>query len=204
MNKIYGYARCSTDETKQDIDRQKDELTKRGVPDDEKHLFYEYISSTKDHRIKLEELLSIVEEGDTIISTELTRITRSVKELIEIMELAREKKIKLILGNFEIDFAKDIDPMTIGMVQMMGVFGELEREITRQRVKSGLENARRKGKILGRRKVEYKNIPLQVRKMYDLYLRKEITKTNYAKACEITRPTLDKYIKIIEEYRKNE
>ena len=98
MNKIYGYARCSTDETKQDIDRQKDELTKRGVPDDEKHLFYEYISSTKDHRIKLEELLSIVEEGDTIISTELTRITRSVKELIEIMELAREKKIKLILG----------------------------------------------------------------------------------------------------------
>lgn len=202
MNKIYGYARCSTDETKQDIDRQKDELTKRGVPDDEKHLFYEYISSTKDHRIKLEELLSIVEEGDTIISTELTRITRSVKELIEIMELAREKKIKLILGNFEIDFAKDIDPMTIGMVQMMGVFGELEREITRQRVKSGLENARRKGKILGRRKVEYKNIPLQVRKMYDLYLRKEITKTNYAKACEITRPTLDKYIKIIEEYRK--
>lgn len=199
MGKIYGYARCSTDETKQDIDRQKYELMQKGVPDDDKYYFYEYITSKKEERPELLRLFSILQEGDTIISTELTRITRSVKELLDIMEMAKEKKIKLILGEFEVDFAKDVDPMTICMIQIMSCFGQLERDLISARVKSGLENARRKGKILGRKPVEYRNIPLQVRKMYNIYKKGEMNKTNYAKACGIARPTLDRYIKIIEK-----
>ena len=62
---IYGYARCSTNEERQDIDRQKRELYALGVIDD-KYIYWEYESGTKDDRAELQKLLDIVSEGDTI------------------------------------------------------------------------------------------------------------------------------------------
>ena len=68
---IYGYARCSTNEERQDIGRQKRELYTLGVTDD-KYIYWEYESGIKDDRAELQKLLDIVSEGDTIATTEVS------------------------------------------------------------------------------------------------------------------------------------
>ena len=68
MNVIYGYARCSTNESRQDVNRQKRELFALGVLD-EKYIYWEYESGTKVDRAEFKKLLDIVEETDTIACT---------------------------------------------------------------------------------------------------------------------------------------
>ena len=195
---IYGYCRCSTNETKQDITRQERELKLMGVTN-KKYIYKEYESGTKINRAELQKLLDIVKEGDTIVATEVSRITRSTKQLCDIIDIAKEKHIKLILGNFIVDCSKNLDPMTEGMLKMMGVFSELERNMISERIKSGLANARSKGRLVGRPSITIKDIPQKVKDTYKLYKDGLISKTDYAKICNISRPTLDKYIAIITE-----
>ena len=145
---IYGYARCSTNDKLQDINRQIRELKLFGISDTE--LFTEYESGTKINRTELTKLLNTLSRGDTLVATEVSRITRSTKQLCDILEFAKEKQIKLILGSFVVDCASTLDPMTEGMLKMMGVFSELERNIISQRVKSGMQNAKAKGKSIGK------------------------------------------------------
>ena len=154
---IYGYARCSTNEELQDINRQIRELKQLGVL--EESIFREYESGMKNDRVELQRLLSAVEAGDTIVATEVSRITRSTKQLCEIIELAKDRHIKLVLGSFVVDCTKELDPMTEGMLKMMGVFSELERNIISQRVKSGLQNAKAKGVAIGRPATSEDRIP---------------------------------------------
>lgn len=106
----YGYSRCSTNEKQQDITRQIRELKNQGV--DEENIYFEYASGIKEDRTELKKLLAVVKKGDTIIATEVSRITRSTKQLCEIIEFAKNKHIRLILGNFIVDCSKELDPMT--------------------------------------------------------------------------------------------
>lgn len=195
---IYGYCRCSTNELKQDITRQTRELKALGVTD-KQNIFMEYESGTKINRVELNRLLDTVQESDTIVSTEVSRITRSTKQLCEIIEFAKNKHLKLIFGSFVVDCTKELDAMTEGMLKMMGVFSEIERNMISQRVKSGVANARAKGKIVGRPTLTIKEIPQKVKDMYDLFTTGAISKTDYAKMCNVSRPTLDKYLKVIVE-----
>lgn len=194
---IYGYARCSTNENMQDITRQHRELEKMGVK--KENVYSEYESGTKLERIQLNKLLSIVQKGDTIACTEASRITRSIKQLLEVLELAKQKQIKLILGSFVVDFTNDVDPMTLAVVQLMGVFSELERNIISERVKSGMENARAKGKQIGRKVVTIDDVPERFKEFYHLYKEKRITKEMLADFCKISYPTCLKYCKMLEE-----
>lgn len=115
---VYGYARCSTNEDLQDITRQVRELKQQGATDET--IYMEYESGTKINRAELAKLLNVVKEGDTIYATEVSRITRSTKQLCDIIELAKEKQIKLVLGTFIVDCSKELDPMTEGMLKLMG------------------------------------------------------------------------------------
>ena len=101
---IYGYARCSTNEKMQDINRQVRELKQQGATDTT--IYLEYESGMKADRVELQKLLDIVQSGDTIIATEVSRITRSTKQLCDIIELAKNKHIKLVLGTFVVDCSK--------------------------------------------------------------------------------------------------
>ena len=132
---IYGYARCSTNEERQDIDRQKRELFSLGVTED-KYIYWEYGSGIKDDRAELQKLLDVIVEGDTIATTEVSRLTRSTKHLCEILQIVQDKKIILnIGGSFVVDCSQGkMDPMTEGMIKMWGVFAEMERNIISQRV----------------------------------------------------------------------
>lgn len=192
---IYGYARCSTSEKEQDINRQIRELKQQGAKD--KTIYREYESGMKTNRAELAKLLDVVQSGDTIIATEVSRITRSTKQLCDIIEFAKEKRIKLVLGSFIVDCTRELDPMTEGMLKMMGVFAELERNMISQRVKSGMENARAKGKAIGRPPVTADGIPSIFYKHYPKYQKGEINKKEFSRLCNLSYPTIYKYLRII-------
>ncbi len=195
---IYGYARCSTNDTKQDINRQIRELKELGATD--KTIYKEYIKGTANVKVELNKLLAVIKEGDTIVATEVSRITRSTKQLCEIIELAKNKKIKLIFGTFVVDCTKELDPMTEGMLKMMGVFAELERNMISERVKSGMANAKAKGKQVGRPQLELNTITSNDKFMnaYKLYKNKHIKKVDIQRLTGMSRVTIDKYIKVLE------
>lgn len=193
---IYGYARCSTNENLQDINRQVRELKQLGATDET--IYLEYESGTKENRAELLKLIKIVKAGDTIVATEVSRITRSTKQLCEIIEFAKQNLIKLVFGSFVVDCSKDLDPMTEGMLKMMGVFSELERNITSQRVKSGMQNAKAKGKTIGRPTTTVDNIPHIFFKYYPQYKCGVLNKKELSRLCSISYPSVYKYIRIAE------
>ena len=194
---VYGYARCSTNETKQDIDRQKRELRKMGVADND--IYFEYESGSKSDRVQLERLLAVVRDGDTIATTEVSRLTRSTKQLCEIIEIAKERRLKLIIGTFTVDCSGVLDPMTDGMLKMMGVFAEMERNMISQRVKSGMANAAAKGSVIGRPSTTTENLPSNFLKHYPKYRDKQVNVSEFARLCGISRQTAYKYIGIYQD-----
>jgi len=194
----YGYARCSTNEKKQDIDRQKRELMALGVK--QENIFWEYESGTNVNRAEFNRLMEIVKTGDTIASTEVSRLSRSTQYLCEIIKTIQAKKLRLIIGNFIIDCRNnEIDPMTKGMLMMWGVFSEMERDIISARVKSGMANAKAKGKVIGRPRTDKDNLPTNFLKYYPMYKNEKINITEFARLSELSRKSIYKYIKIAEE-----
>lgn len=197
---IYGYARCSTNEQRQDIDRQKRELMALGVRKD-KQIFWEYESGMKDDRPELQKLFDIVKPGDTIVTTEVSRLTRSMMHLCDLVQTVKNKQIILnIGGSFLLDCSKGVlDPMTEGMIKMWGVFAEMERNMISERVKSGMKNAVAKGKEIGRPKVTKDSLPDKFWRYYQMYREKRINITEFAAMMDRTRATIYKYIRIAED-----
>lgn len=195
---IFGYCRCSTNETKQDVNRQRRELQGMGVTPDK--IFMEYESGTKVNRPELIKLLNTVQTGDTIVTTEISRLTRSTKQLCDLIDLIKEKHLKLIIkDSLTIDCTStdSIDAMTNAFLLLAGVFSELERNMICDRVKSGMANAKAKGVKLGRPSLTADKVPQKVKSLFERYRDKQISKTEYAKLCDISRPTLNKYIAIL-------
>lgn len=194
---IYGYARCSTNELKQDIERQKRELREMGATDET--IYFEYESGTKTNRPELMKLLDKVAEGDTIVTTEVSRLSRSTRQLCDIIAFCKERKIKLVIKNsITVDCSTgNIDPMTNAFLQISGVFAELERNIISERVKSGQANAIAKGKKIGRSETTAEDIPLTFYRYLDKYTKGEINKAEFARLSGLTRPTIYKYLRIL-------
>lgn len=194
----YGYARASTNEDKQDIGRQKRELIAMGIK--ENNIFWEYESGSHEDREKLQQLLETVKIGDTIACTEVSRLSRSTKQLCEILEFVEDKHIRLIVGGFIVDCTgNEIDPMTMGMLRMMSVFSQMEREITIQRIKSGMKNAKAKGKVIGRRKTTTDDIPQSFYRYYPQFANGNINLSEFARLSKLSRNSIYKYLKIVEK-----
>ena len=197
---IYGYCRCSTNADRQDLNRQVRELKQLGATD--KTIYKEFITGSANIKVEFEKLLGAIEEGDTLAVTEVSRISRSTKQLCEIIELVQERKLKLIIkDSITIDCTRgEIDPMTKAFLQMSGVFAELEKNMISQRVKSGMANAKAKGKRIGRPDLNVNNITGNDRFMnaYKLWKSKSIKKIDIQRLTGMSRVTIDKYIKVLE------
>ena len=196
---IYGYARCSTNEERQDIDRQKRELFALGVAED-KHIYWEYESGMKDDRAEFLKLMDAANVGDTIVTTEVSRLTRSTKHLCEILQQVQDKKLILNIGGaFVVDCSKgEMDPMTEGRVKMWGVFAEMERNIISQRVKSGMKNAAAKGKKIGRPETTADSLPDRFWKYYKQYQTGQINISEFSRLMDCSRASVYKYIRVAE------
>ena len=119
--------------------------------------------------------------------------------LCEIMELVKEKHLRLeVLGSITVDCRSgEIDPMSAAFLQMASIFSELEKNILRSRVRSGMANAKAKGKQIGRRPTTKADIPDVFIKYYPSYADGSMTVTELARICGLSRPTAYKYIKLM-------
>ncbi len=140
---IFGYARVSKlDE--QDTITQENALKVAGV----QRIFKETASGGRWDRPELHRMLDQIREGDVVVVWKLDRLSRSLKDLLHIME-----KIQSVSAGFK-SLTEHIDTTTPAgrmLMQMVGSFAEFERAMIRERTKAGLETARAQGRIGGRR-----------------------------------------------------
>ena len=192
----YGYARCSTNETKQDINRQVRELKAAGAEE----IFIEYEHG--DSKIKSQQatMLAQAAAGDTVIVLEVSRLARSTQQLCEIIERVREKHLRLVIvGSITLDCRNgQADPMSEAFLQMAGVFSQLELAMIRSRVRSGMENARAKGRQIGRPQVSKEDIPAVFLRHYPAHKNGQLNISELARVCDISRTTAYKYKALLE------
>ena len=145
---IYGYARCSTNESKQDINRQVRELKAAGA----EQIFLEYEHGDSKIKSQQRAMLEQAQAGDSIITLEVPRLARSTQQLCEIIDTVSAKHLRFqIIGSITLDCRNgQADPMSEAFLQMAGVFSQLELSMIRARVRSGMANAKAKGKQIGR------------------------------------------------------
>ena len=192
----YGYSRCSTNETRQDINRQVRELKAAGAVE----IFMEYEHGDAKVKSQQAQMFTQAQQGDTIIVLEVSRLARSTQQLCEIIDLVREKCLRLVIvGSITLDCRNgQADPMSEAFLQMAGVFSQLELAMIRARVRSGMENARAKGRQIGRPQVSKEDIPATFLRHYPAYKSKQLNVSELARVCDISRTTVYKYIGLLE------
>ena len=193
---IYGYARCSTNETKQDINRQVRELKAAGA----EHIFLEYEHGDSKVKSQQAAMFAQAQAGDTIITLEVPRLARSTQQLCEIIDRVREGRLCLVIvGSITLDCREGrADPMTEAFLQIAGVFSQLELSMIRERVRSGMANAKAKGKHIGRPQVTTDDVPAIFLRHYPAYKSGHLNITELSRVCNLSRTTIYKYISLLE------
>ena len=158
--------------------------------------FIEKISAKDTNRPKLQELLEFAREGDTIHVHDFSRLARSTKDLLDIVEQLTQKNIYLVSNKENIDTSTPTGKL---MLTRIGAINEFERYNLLERQREGIAIAKRNGKYTGGKR---KNVP-NFENGYQRYLRREISKVALAKELRISRPTLDKLIKEYKEEHTN-
>ncbi len=198
MPKNYGFARCSLGEERgQDLNRQVRELKAAGAEE----IILERVHGDAKVKPQLDFLLEHIEENSTLYVTEVSRLSRSTQQLCEILNTIKDKHLRLvILNSVTIDCRNgDIDPMSMAFLQMAGVFSELELSMIRARIRSGMANAKAKGKKVGRKPISKEDLPAVFLKHYQSFLNGTMNITELARICSISRPTVYKYICMLRE-----
>ena len=191
-----GYSRCSTNETKQDIGRQVRELKAAGA----EIVYMEYEHGDAKVKSQQAQMFADAEAGDTILVLEVPRLARSTQQLCEIIEIIREKRLQLvILGSITLDCREGkADPMSEAFLQMAGVFSQLELAMIRSRVRSGMANAKAKGKRIGRPQVGKEDIPANFLRHYPAFKSGTLNVSELARVCDLSRTTVYKYLSLLE------
>lgn len=195
----YAYARASTNADKQDLSRQIRFALNNYVK--EENIYKEYASgSDKVIRKELNRLLAIVNEFDEIYFSDVSRATRSLKQLISMIDFAKDKKLKLVFGDFVIDCRNTLSALTEGQLLMLGLVAELTRLIIVENVKDGLATSREAGRIGGQPKLTreriYNKNPDFFR-YYAQYVNKQISLLELSRLSCVCRNTCYNWIKII-------
>ena len=178
----FGYARVSKNDQSLDVQIQK--LTAAGCDE----IFMEKVSGVKDERKELNRLMEKLRKGDTVCVVRLDRLGRRMLKLIQLINDFNQKGI-----NFD-SLENNIDTTTsMGMLlfSMCAAFSEMERALIRERVKAGLEAARRKGRKGGRPKA------LTPDKVATLNSLKKSDEFSVTKICEIVGITRSVYYRAI-------
>lgn len=195
--KTIAYLRISMEQ--QDIDSQRlailDYAHKNHIKIDE---FIQIQSSSCKSEVyrKIDELLEKLQSGDKLIVSELSRLGRSVGQIIRLVDELVRRKIKFIAVKENITLNGKQSVQNKVMVTMFGLFAEIERDLISERTKQGLAAARAKGKLLGRPKGKLGKSKLDGRiEEIKLLLSKGVSKASIAKIMDISRTALISFIK---------
>lgn len=178
MSKV-AYVRVSTAE--QNEARQREALAVRGID----KWFIEKASGKNTDRPEFQKMLDWVREGDTIYIHDLSRIARSTKDLLELLDVLREKGVSLVSDKESIDTSTATGKL---LVTMVAAINEFERANLLERQREGIAIAKRDGKYKGRKAVTVPDLP----RHYDRWQRREVSKAALARELGISRPTLDR------------
>ena len=141
---LLGYARASLD--RQPLDRQIDELTAAGVSPG--HIYSENITGTRRDRPELNKMLAALGPGDTVVMVELSRLGRSTKDLLNIVDIIHDKGAHFrSLNEVWLDTTTPWGQLIFTLFAAMSQF---ERDLTVERTKSGLRAAAARGRVGGR------------------------------------------------------
>lgn len=173
------YVRVSTAE--QNEARQREALAVRGID----KWFIEKASGKNTDRSEFQKMLDWVREGDTIYIHDLSRIARSTKDLLDLLDVLREKGVALVSDKESIDTSTATGKL---LVTMVAAINEFERANLLERQREGIAIARREGKYKGRKAVTVPDLP----RHYERWQRREVSKAALARELGISRPTLDR------------
>ena len=184
---IIGYARCSTAD--QNLDWQIDALKQYGC----ERIFEEKFTGSTKYRPELSILLRTLREGDTIIICELTRLSRSVKDLFDLVE--QIDKVGANIKSLKEPWLDTTTPQGRLLFTIFSGVSQFERELVVERTRAGLEAARARGRKGGRPKTDKATIDYAI----TLYDSEKYPVSQILKTCGISRRTLYKYIALREQ-----
>lgn len=179
----FGYARVSTED--QSLDLQIDAMKKYGID----KVFTDKVSGKTTSRPGLDQCLEFLREGDTLIVWKLDRLGRSLPHLLEIVSSLKEKGVNFVSLQESIDTSSAVGNLIFHIFCSLAQF---ERELTRERVIAGLESARSRGKVGGRKKALSND---QIKKMFKLYDSKTMSVVDICEHYGISRETFYQYRK---------
>lgn len=180
---LIGYARVSTDD--QNLDLQKDALTQAGC----EKILEDRLTGAKAERPGLQSALEYARSDDIIVVWRLDRLSRSLKDLIEMVSLLESKNIGLKSLQESIDTSSSSGKL---IFHIFAALAEFERNLIRERTQAGLQAARARGRLGGRPKTLTKDQRMLAVKLYD---EKQHTIQQICQMMKISKPTLYKYIK---------
>jgi DNA invertase Pin-like site-specific DNA recombinase len=142
---LVGYMRVSSDNNRQTTDLQRDALIQAGV--DERHLFEDKASGARDDRPGLAQALDYVRPGDCLVVWKLDRLGRSLPHLLSIVTDLQTRGVAFRSLTEQMDTAT---PHGEFLFSVFGALAQYERALTQERIRAGLEAAKRRGKRGGR------------------------------------------------------
>ena len=176
-NFVFGYARVSTEQ--QNLDRQLDMLQKYGVD----FIYNEKMTGTKRNRPELEKLLERLTEGDTVVVESLSRLGRSTKDLIWLMETFNSKGVNLVSLKESIDTTTSTGKL---LFTLMSAIAQFERDVIADRTREGLNSARARGRNGGRPRTDSEKL----RKAIKLYNTQQYSLAEIEDMTGVKRSTL--------------
>jgi DNA invertase Pin-like site-specific DNA recombinase len=150
--------------------------------------FTEKVSAKDTNRPQLQAMIEFARENDTVYIHDFSRIARSTKDLLAIVEALSEKGVFLVSNKEQIDTSTATGKL---MLTMIGAINEFERTNLLERQREGIALAVKEGKYKGRKEVQINDFAAY----YERYKKREFNKAQLAAELKISRPTLDKLIK---------
>ena len=180
---IFGYARVST--TEQSLERQLQELQQAGAEE----ILQEKITGTKADRPELNRLLDKLRKDDIVLVSDLTRLSRSTKDLFSLVEQIQSKGA--YIKSIKESWLDTTTPTGKLMFTFIAGISQFERDLISQRTKEGLAVARARGKMGGRKQ---KLDSTKKETIYKLYQEKKLSIMDICNMFSITKPTLYKVV----------
>lgn len=181
-----GYARVSTAD--QNLERQLDMLRQYGADP----IFQEKMTGAKRDRPELNRMLAHIAQGDTVVIESLSRLGRSTKDLIELVELLKEKGVELVSLKEQIDTSTPTGKL---LFTLMSALAQFERDVIAERTKEGLKAARARGRCGGRPKCD----PRKVQQAIKLYHTGQHTVKEIEELTGVKKATLYRELRSVEK-----
>lgn len=189
---LVGYCRVSS--LDQNLNRQIDALVEVGVK--KRHIYQDQFTGTRKQRPQLDRLLKELEAGDIVVIPDLTRLSRSTRDLLEIVQQTKDKDASIkSLKDTWLD-TTSANPYSDFLLTVMSALSQLERDLISQRTKEGLASAKARGRIGGRPKKRNDKAPLVM-----MMVKQGHTVSEIEKAVGISRATVYRIMK--DEREKN-